>query len=262
MLRLFRSAQQRRFHDRRLQDPASRPLLGAAFATADCPEAVAAPHGGFLQHRTGYVDMPLLLALLRDWLRRRGALIEGAAVPAQIEPAVDGVRALGVHARRLVFCDGARLRANPWFGGLPLHGDKGEILNLEAGAWRPQHIINGAHWLIPLDNGQIRLGATHEHRQIDCLPTAAARQQLLAGLQALRPQGAVPCVVRHQAGIRPTTADRYPLIGPHPGHPRLWVFNGFGARGALTIPWYAERLSAHLLSADALPAEAEIGRFG
>ena len=262
MLRLFRSVQQRRFHARRLDDPASRRLLDEGFAAEKCPEDVTAPYGGFIQHRTGYVDMPLLLGMLRDWLQRRGALIEGEVDPARIGLRDGGVDADGLRAGRLVFCDGARLRTNPWFRGLPLQPEKGEILDLAAGGWRPQHIVNGAHWLVPMDNGEIRLGATHEHREIDCQPTAAGRRQLLAGLQALRPRASAPRVVGHQAGIRPGTRDRYPLIGMHPDHPPLWVFNGFGARGALTIPWYAERMSAHLQSASALPAEADIRRFG
>jgi glycine/D-amino acid oxidase-like deaminating enzyme len=262
MLRLFRSLQQQRFHARRRQDPASRPLLDDGFSAEDCPEDISAPYGGFIQHRTGYVDMPLLLDVLRDWLQRRGALVEGEVDPARIGLHGGGVDANGLCATRLVFCDGARLRTNPWFSGLPLQPDKGEILDLEAGEWRPRHIINGAHWLLPMDNGEIRLGATHEHHEIDCLPTAAGKRQLLAGLLALRPRAAAPRVVRHQAGIRPASADRYPLIGRHRDHAPLWVFNGFGARGALTIPWYAERLSAHLQSASALPSEVDIRRFG
>lgn len=261
MLRLFRSAEQRRFHTRRLLDPASKELLGSAFEAGACPEPIRAPEGGFLQRRTGYVDMPLLLGAVRSWLQSSGALLERELRYDQIEIVEDGIKAAGQNARRLVFCDGARLRFNPWFKDLPLAPDKGEILNLRIAGWRPRHIINGAHWLVPLGNGDLRLGATHEHQLLDNEPTEDGARQLLAGLDALLASSPERMLLQHQAGIRPATRDRYPLLGRHRAHPALWVCNGFGARGALTIPWYAECLAAHLLKGSPLPAEADIGRF-
>ena len=38
-------------------------------------------------------------------------------------------------------------------------------------------------------------------------------------------------------------------------------FNGFGARGALSIPWYAGQFSAHLLHRQPLPQEADLQRY-
>jgi glycine/D-amino acid oxidase-like deaminating enzyme len=261
LLRLFRSPQQRRFYERCLADPAAVDLIGDAFGADACPEPVTAPHGGFLQHRTGYVELPHLLATLRDWLRERQALLERELPLRGIEVDPSGVSALGLRAQALVFCDGARLRDNRWFTDLPLRPEKGEILDLAPADWRPRHILNGAHWLLPQRDGVLRLGATHDHRRIDARTTAAARDELLAGLRAWRPDARPPRVLRQQAGIRPGTADRYPLLGRRGAQPRLWVFNGFGARGALSIPWYAERLAAHLLHDAPLPAEADIRRF-
>ena len=261
MLRLFRSTDQIRFHTRRLDDPASRGLLEAAFKPADCPEPSATPYGGFIQRRTGFVDMSQLLACIRAWLRDNGALLELDLGHKQIEVTQDHVAAVGIKAQGLVFCDGARLLSNPWFGKLPLAPDKGEILNLQVDGWRPRHIINGAHWILPLPNGELRLGATHEHHLLDNEPTRAGAQELLDGLDAMLRSSLESRVLQHRAGIRPATRDRYPLLGHHPEHPRLWVFNGFGARGALTIPWYAGRFSAHLTRGMPLPPEADIRRF-
>jgi glycine/D-amino acid oxidase-like deaminating enzyme len=261
MLRLFRSPEQRRFYDRRLGDPDSTRLLGNAFTADDCPEAVAAPYGGFRQQRTGYVDLPMLLATMRGWLRDHQALVEGALEPGRVEIGPAGVKALGIRAARLIFCEGARLELNPWFRDLPLQPEKGEILDLVAVDWHPSHIVNGAHWLLPLPSGILRFGATHEHHRVDTRITEAGRAELLEGMRLLRPTAPPPRVVGQRAGIRPGTTDRYPLIGQHPGEPRLWVFNGFGARGGLTIPWYAERLRAHLERGEPLPAEADIRRF-
>lgn len=260
MLRLFRSREQWRFHQRRLADPAAKGLLGAAFAAQDCPEQVVAPFGGFVQQHTGYVDIALLLARLRDWLRARDSLATAAIAPESLEPSATGVRTGQWCARHAVFCDGARLIDNPWFNTLPLEPDRGEILTLRSDSWQPRHIINGAHWLLPLASGGLRFGATHEHQALTGGVTAAARQALLDGVHALAPDHRF-MVVDQQAGVRPATQDRYPFIGRHPTLQSLWVCNGFGARGALSIPWYTDRLADHLVSGRPLPAEADIRRF-
>ncbi len=261
MLRLFRSADQRRFYERRRDDAASRDLLGDAFGAGHCPEDVVAPHGGFMQTHTGYVDLPLLLTTLRDWLRSRDALHDKAIDPGAIQPHADGITLDERRARRLVFCDGAAMRHNRWFDWLPLAADKGEILDLQTPDWRPGYIINGAHWLVPQHDGRLRLGATHDHSGIDQQPTTGGRELLLAAYHSLRPDAPPPEVVGHRAGIRPGTADRYPLTGRHPEQAALWVCNGFGARGALSIPWYTARLAAHLQTGQPLPAEADIRRL-
>lgn len=261
MVRPFRSPEQRRFHERRARDPESEPLLGPAFEADACPEPIAAPHGGFLQRRTGYVDLPLLLGCLRDWLARAQSLVETRFTTDRLELSADGVRFGAVRARRLVLCQGAALREDPWFGGLPLTPEKGQILDIALDDWRPRHIVNAAHWIVPTVDGTLRLGATHEHSATGPEITPKGRAELLAGLAALRPGGAQPRVLAQRAGIRPGTADRYPLIGRHPEQAALWVFNGFGARGALLVPWYAARLAAHLRHGEPLPSEADAGRF-
>lgn len=261
MLRLLRSAQQQRFYQRRRDDRESSDLIGPGFTPSTCPEPVLAAHGGFIQFHTGYVDMPLLLGALGDWLRDNDALVAASISHDQVSPALDRVTVGDLSADRLVFCDGARLADNPWFDWLPLAPDKGEIIDVRDPEWRPEHIVNGAHWAVPLANGVTRFGSTHDHQQRDLEPTAAGRAALLAGYRAMRPTADVPKVERHLAGVRPATSDRYPLLGRHPRHRVLWVFNGFGARGALSIPWYAARMTDHLVHARPLPAEADIDRI-
>jgi glycine/D-amino acid oxidase-like deaminating enzyme len=262
MLRLYRSDRQQRFYQRRCDDPASRGLglLGDEFTPEACPEAIIAEHGGFIQHRTGYVDMPALLELLGQWLRSIDALVSRDVTHDQVVATATGVRVGDLSANRLVFCDGARLRDNAWFDWLPLAPDKGEIIDIDD-TWQPRHIINGAFWLVPLANGNLRFGSTHDHDATDDLPTAAGLARLLDGYRGLRPASTEVVVRRHLAGIRPATADRYPLLGRHPQQGALWVFNGFGARGALSIPWYAQRMAEHLVHGRPLPTEADIQRL-
>ena len=56
MLRLFRSAEQQRFHARRVSEPGAEALLGPAFGPSGCPEPVHAPHGGFIQQHGHHAE--------------------------------------------------------------------------------------------------------------------------------------------------------------------------------------------------------------
>ncbi len=261
MQRLFRSPQQRRFYERQLERPQSQPYLGGELTGEDVDPGVDAPHGGFAQTQTGYLEMPPILADLRDWLDEHNAYRQQSIDYAAVQPGQDSVVIGELEARHLVFCEGYRLQANPWFSALPLQPDKGEFLQLDSKRQLCQHIINGAHMLIPLAEGGYRFGATHEHQQIDNEPSKQARERLLEGLNGLLKDTQDIEISAQSAGVRPATSDRSPFIGVHPMQPRLWVFNGFGARGALSIPWYAERFSAHLLGSAPIPGEADIQRF-
>lgn len=261
MHRLLRSPEQRRFHERQRANPAVADWLGAAFAPGGSDPGIRAPYGGFQQHATGYVDVPRLLDDLAAWLAASGALQQLEVDYHDIEVSDSGIRLAGQQVRQLVFCEGYRMCENPWFGDLPLQPDKGEILRLESPRSLCRHIINGAHWLVPLADGGYRFGATHAHQHIDCEPTDSGRAALQRGLAGLLEDPSGVQVSEHRAGVRPATRDRRPLIGSHPRHPRLHLFNGFGARGALSIPWYAQRMRDYLLKGMPLPAHADLRRI-
>ncbi|MCB1773821.1 MAG: FAD-binding oxidoreductase [Gammaproteobacteria bacterium] len=261
MLRLFRSTAQQRFLDRALTDPDNRTLLDTRQPTQADFDGLAAPFGGFLQHRTGYVDMPGLLASIREWLQSTNRLQQRESAVDTLQVHADHVVLDGTAARQVVFCEGARLQRNPRFADLPLCPEKGEILELQVPGGDSGRIVNGQYWLVPRAGGGFRFGATHEHQRIDTQTTPAGHEELTRGLRDMLPGAEDIRVENHLAGIRPGTSDRYPLIGRHPLDPRVVVFNGFGARGALSIPWYAKQLTGHLVDGGALPPEADIARF-
>jgi glycine/D-amino acid oxidase-like deaminating enzyme len=262
MLRLFRSMQQRRFHDRASSDPDNATLLDDRPTRPGDFTGLQAEFGGFLQRRTGYLDMCGLLDAMRNWLQSGNRFQYGECSAHAVEVHADRIVLGSVQAGQVVFCDGARLRDNPWFDSLPLSPEKGEILDLRIPDGDHDRIVNGQYWLVPRIGGGFRFGATHEHQHIDNQPTQTGRNQLMHGMQDMLTSTDGVAVENHLAGIRPGTTDRYPLIGRHAAHPRIIVFNGFGARGALSIPWYAKRLTRHLVEDAALPPEADIARFG
>ncbi len=67
-------------------------------------------------------------------------------------------------------------------------------------------------------------------------------------------------IVNHQAGIRPTVNDRRPLMGLHPQHPTLAVFNGLGTKGVMLAPYFAYQLYSFLELNKPLDVEVDIKR--
>ena len=55
-------------------------------------------------------------------------------------------------------------------------------------------------------------------------------------------------LINHEANIRPCTLDKQAFIGHHPQHPQFAIFNGFGAKGSLQIPWYSKHFVDALLN--------------
>ena len=107
-----------------------------------------------------------------------------------------------------------------------------------------------------------QFGATNDHRHLDETPTEIGREQLLDGLRQLLGSSVEDVeIIDHRAGVRPNTSDRRPFLGAHPQHPELLVFNGFGGRGTLTIPWHAEIFADWLEGKVELPADVDIRRL-
>ena len=263
MVRLFRSSEQVRFYERQRARTETADLLGRRLDAEDFPQPVHAPWGGFEQKRTGWVRLPRLLAFMARWLEGKGALRRERLNHDDLVLRDDGIAWKDATARHLVFCDGYRSMHNPWFDWLPFAPDQGEILTLKRNANLPlpDRIINGATWLLPVDEGRFRLGATHYHDRQDNRATEEGKQKLLAGMETLLLHPNALELEKNEAGVRPATADRQPFIGSHPEFQQLHMFNGFGAHGSLTIPWYARRMVEWLSEGKELPKNANIQRY-
>ena len=68
-------------------------------------------------------------------------------------------------------------------------------------------------------------------------------------------------IVDHQAGIRPNTRDKLPFIGYHPQRQRVAIFNGFGSKGSMLIPYYARRFALTITQSRPLPPQVNIARI-
>lgn len=141
------------------------------------------------------------------------------------------------HFDLIVFAEGYLGIANPWFNHLPLTQTKGETLTVEFKNLETNESLNRKCFLLPMDNQTFKIGSTYTWDDATLNPTDEGKDIILENLTFLTKE--VPRVISHDAGVRPTTVDRRPLIGVHPTHQNLAIFNGLGAKGYLIAPLLA-----------------------
>ncbi len=257
MLRILQNERERDYAGQRLHQDEYRFYLKGWLPTAD---PVNSPFGVLQQTQTGYLRTGKLLDQLRSFFIGQQSYIQTRLDYNEVD-LQPGLRWRHIKPRHIVFCEGHKGAGNPWFGKLPFQLVKGEILSCESSVSGPKHILNYGHWLIPLEDNRFKTGATFDRQYPDILPTSQAETALLTALYGACPGMQPVSVYEHKAGIRPATLDKQPFIGPHPRFADLHIFNGFGAKGSLSIPWYARQFIAALEQQEQLSPHCGIQRF-
>lgn len=260
MLRIFRSENEKLVWEKRKKDTAYQAYLGDQFEPNQ-HTLVQDPLGSFKQLHTGYLDTVFLLDALRDYFQSTERYLKSTIDYRDIKIQDNCVRINDINTRRLIFCEGYKATENPWFSWLPFKPAKGEILTLTTDEPIPIEIINAAKWLVPLSENQFKLGATYQWQPLDEQPTEEAKDELIAALNKILKQLIIIDVTEHKAGVRPCTKDTAPFIGLHPEYKQLGIFNGFGSKGSLVIPYQSKRFSDYLQGTESIMPETDIQRY-
>lgn len=217
------------------------------------------PFGAGEIRQAGYIDLPVLLQSFRQFLAQKGLLAEGLMDAKKLEITEEYAVYGNLKAREVIFSDGLRIEENPYFQYLPMKAVKGEILTLEIPDFDFSEILNKRVFFIPLGKNQYKVGATYDWN-LNEIPSEKGADELLGYLSKYLKIKNFK-VIHHQAGIRPTTRDRRPLLGKHPKFERLNLFNGLGTKGVLNGPFLAENFIQHLTEGTPIMKEARIERY-
>jgi len=255
ILRLFRSPQELQNSLKRLTQPGYQDYISEVLPPEATLSNIATPFGYLQQKQTGYLLTQPLLSCLKTFFIEKNCYRTADFNHGDIQ--LSPLRWQDINARQVIFCEGYQASQNPWFSWLPFQSVKGEILTLQHRTDLPDNIINYGNWLIPLNNQQIRIGATFDRNNLDTLTTESGKRQLLDELKQVSPHLTQATVIKHQANIRPCTLDKLPFLGYHPKHKQLAIFNGFGAKGSLQIPWYSRQFADALLNNTPLPSSIQ-----
>jgi len=245
---------------KRIHDPRYTPYLGEVRAPLTLQHTHADTLGSVDILQAGYLAVSDFLIATRAHFQQQKCYAATSFEHAELELHTAGVRYQTITADTVIFCEGWQGQRNPWFNWLPFNSAKGDILTLETPDKTIRNVYNQRKWVLPLENNQLKVGATYTRESLDCIPQASARAELLTAFQTLLPNIRDYQIVHHQAGVRPLTIDNHPFIGRHPQHPQLAIFNGFGSKGSLFIPLLADHFTHHLEHQAALWTAANINR--
>ncbi|MDO9000129.1 MAG: FAD-dependent oxidoreductase [Bacteroidota bacterium] len=172
----------------------------------------------------------------------------------------DFVSYKNIKTKNIIFCEGYLVKNNPHFNWIKLKPAKGEVLTLVSSDLKLKNqILNRNGFLMDLDNDTFKLGATYEWDDLSEEPTQKGLVELQTKLQQL-----ISCeytIQSHQAGVRPSSSDRRPIIGPHPAHKNLFIFNGLGTKGVMLAPYFAKKFVNFYLKKETLHNDVMVNRF-
>jgi glycine/D-amino acid oxidase-like deaminating enzyme len=220
---------------------------------------VTSTFGVGLVKRSGWVNTNSLLDCFEIYFIEKEILIVDKFDYNLIQFIGDKVAYEHLVADKIIFAEGYGITQNPYFSHLPLKATKGQVLTVDVDGLAEDNIINRKVFALPLGDKQFKVGSTYEWEWENEEPTPELRLDLEAKLASLVD---LPFEVKdHQAGIRPSVHDRRPLIGLHPEHPQLAVFNGMGSKGVMIAPYFAKEFASYLNNSSELDKEIDIKRF-
>ncbi|WP_294284413.1 FAD-dependent oxidoreductase [uncultured Chryseobacterium sp.] len=160
----------------------------------------------------------------------------------------------------ILFCEGMGVTKNPFFSDIPVNPNKGHHIKVKLSQKIPGNItVKKKHFLFPVNNELYFYGGTYDREQLHDQVDDSAVEQLKKGLSEIYSAGFDIADVN--VGFRPTVKDRRPIIGRHPQHPHLYVFNGLGARGILNGCYFSKSLYDFIEEGIPLPSEVSLDRF-
>ena len=258
ILRRFTSAEEQNNWFAACDKPLLQPFLSEVIRKENI-SGIDAPFGfGEVLHG-GRVDTDALIDSYISFLQNNELLINERFNYHHLDIQEENLTYNKVQSKYIVFAEGFGVKQNPFFKDLPLNGTKGEVLEVHIRNLDIDVAIKSSVFLLPLGNNKYYVGATYNWSDKTNLPTEQGREELTKKLSNFVK---VPFeVVKHRAGVRPTTTDRRPLVGVHSEFKNMFVLNGLGTRGVMIAPYVAKALFECIENGKPLSSEININRF-
>ncbi|MGO2356932.1 NAD(P)/FAD-dependent oxidoreductase [Mesonia sp.] len=258
ILRIFKSAKEQNDWFSALGKPVLDYFLSEDLKSNTNPSLNAPYKMGVTKH-TALLETSKLLKAYERYLKDKDWFLDASFQYNQLILDNNRVQYKDYSANHIIFCEGASVNANPYFGFLPIQGNKGEYISIKAKDLQLNEMVKGSFFIIPQGKDIYKFGATYSRDFLDDSISVDARTQLEQKLKEM-----ITCdfeVIDQEAGIRPTVPDRKPILGQHPKHSAMYICNGFGSRGILFAPTLSKQLVEAIFSDKEIPKEINVSRF-
>jgi glycine/D-amino acid oxidase-like deaminating enzyme len=213
------------------------------------------PFGSGRVKETFYVDVDPFATGIKNWIKKNGEILLEEFEPDQL----DQTTYKNTSYDAVIFCQGYLNDTNPWFDFLPLDQTKGETLTIRSQKLPEDLSLNRKCFILPKGGRLFKIGSTYGWSDPTTHITEEAKKEILHNLSFITDE--LVEVVEQEAGVRPTTRDRRPLLGTHPKFENYHIFNGLGAKGYMLAPLIAKEFVDYLVDGTALDKEVDISRY-
>lgn len=258
-IRVFKGPGEQNMWFEKVDDPGYRDYISIPSKDPLSGLPVKHEHGTGIV-KGGHIDLPLWLHGYAAFLNQDDRLIRKKVDPGDIDSSDENFLSVDGHkTKHITFCQGHQSNQNPWFKGLPLKDTKGEVLMIKAPELRLTEVVSHGFFILPLGEDVYTVGATFKRNDNTNTTTPEAREEIVQRLKNLLE---VPFeVIEQKAGVRPASGDRRPIMGLHPKDNRVGIFNGFGAKGVVLAPYWAEQYARFLVEDQRLDPIVNLSRF-
>lgn len=213
---------------------------------------------GLVKH-TGHLDLPIFLKASQQYFVEKGVLEHSEIILPETVDELDSFEFKGVRPLKIIDCRGARAASSTWWKHLPFKLAKGEILTLKCPELSLKNTLNAGIFVLPLGDDTFKIGSTFTWEDLSPEPSDTGKNELIEKFKKIT--SAPFHILSHRAGVRPTVADRRPILGHHPASQKLLIFNGLGTKGVMLAPYFSDVLYKHLVENQSLHPEVDINRF-
>ncbi len=224
-------------------------------ATSPVPGIRTAPAFGIVGG-AGYLNLSVFLNHAKSFFMERELLLEE---DFQFESS-KGIKAGEFQADKVVFCEGYHLSKNHLFDFVKMNPAKGEVLLINSPGLSEEFILNKKVFVLPVGSQRFKVGSTYEWEDLSEKPTQKGKESIVERLEELIKVEYT--IENHWAGVRPTVSDRRPVLGQHPEHENVFVFNGLGTKGVMLAPRFAREMCDFLTGdTSVLMKEVDLKRY-
>lgn len=190
------------------------------------------------------VDANALLTKWRNYLLEKNSFIEDTFLFEDLNINEAKIRYRNISADKIVFCEGAIGRQNPFFRKLNFTKNRGDVLLLSIPELSLEYIYHKNFRLVPRKDGLFWYGSNYTWEYKNLKPNIDWRKEMevqLANWLKLPYQ-----IINHTVAERPTTGGQQSLLLQSSEYKNIFFFNGLGTRGFSTGPGLAHRMASIL----------------
>ncbi len=234
-----------------------KPFIKKVKTSSESNGVVSDPFGGLLLKQSGYLDTNAFLEAVSNWLKKTNQLTNEKFEGDSINFIGKIVVYKGIKAKKIIFCNGVAEVDSTYFSEIKFRPVKGEVLKIDI---EPslKKVYNRGVFIMPR-NGTHTVGSNYNHKDLTWEPTEKGRAEIETKLKALLQKPYK--VVGHKAGVRPSVADRRPVLGMSNKREQLVIFNGLGTKGVSLAPFFANQLANSLIDGIEIDKEVNVNRY-